>query len=444
MSVALIELSPETPVPLAAAAPPPPYRYRRLGLALAALLVLVLGGAAPASSALWWRLGEVPLPAGGDFGVTADRIYTVDLEADPRVVTAWQTDPVRRLWSIKTTGMDDRLDVGELPGGLVMVAEVDGVSVRDSRTGAVRWVSPAPVQPLDDRIGVIQQQRFRPGTEYDPESGDPGRLYGTNGGALHTEPALSTELRGVELAGGRQIWSVTVPGSVFTAWPDPPVSGLVLLSARKLTLLSPATGAVLRERAVPRVDGRDPVMGEVVEDMVLVHYGAFGEGGPVIAYELNTLDERWRQNRSDPAGNSASCPGLTCVVGHDDLTVLDPRTGTSRWRVAGADVFAFGTGSVLQAEAGSMIPLRAVSLDTGRTQVELAGWREFSEVRGGGGYLLRHPDKGRSSVFGLLRPGRAAVQPLGRIPGPVLNCTSVPGVVACPTLDHVEVWAYRG
>nr|BFE68710.1 hypothetical protein GCM10020092_020110 [Actinoplanes digitatis] len=234
--------------------------------------------------------------------MTADRIYTTDLEADPRVVTAWQTDPVRWLWSIKTTaGEDDPLVVRELPGGLVTVAEGDGVSVRDSRTGAVRWVSPAPVQPLNDRIGVIQQQRFRPGTEYDPESGDPGRLYGTNGGALHTEPALSTELRGVELVGGQQIWSVTVPGSVFTAWPDPPVSGLVLLSARKLTLLSPATGAVLRERAVPRVDGRDPAMGEVVEDMVLVQFGDFREGGPVIAYELNTLDERWRQNRSDPA-----------------------------------------------------------------------------------------------------------------------------------------------
>nr|BFE68709.1 hypothetical protein GCM10020092_020100 [Actinoplanes digitatis] len=68
MSVALIELSPETPVPLAAAAPPPPYRYRRLGLALAALLVLVLGGAAPASSALWWRLGAVPLPSAATSG----------------------------------------------------------------------------------------------------------------------------------------------------------------------------------------------------------------------------------------------------------------------------------------------------------------------------------------------------------------------------------------
>nr|BFE68711.1 hypothetical protein GCM10020092_020120 [Actinoplanes digitatis] len=57
-------------------------------------------------------------------------------------------------------------------------------------------------------------------------------------------------------------------------------------------------------------------------------------------------------------------------MGHDDLTVLDPRTGTSRWRVAGADVFSLGTDSALQVEDGS-IPLRAVSLDTGRTQVEL-------------------------------------------------------------------------
>lgn len=441
--MALIELSTETPVPLAAAAPPPAYFYRRFRLALAALLVLALGGAAPASSVLWRRIGAVPLPLGGDFQVTAGRIYTMDLNADPRVLTAWQADPVRRLWSITAAGGEDPFIVTGATADLVLVREGHDVTVRDTRTGAVRWAPAIGVQPLTDATGLVRQETFRPGTEYDPDSGDPGRLYGLNGSSLHTEPALSTELRGVELATGRRLWSFTVPGSVFTTWQNKPGSGLVVLTAQKLILLSPDTGAVLRERPVPLLGGQGPARGEATDGMVLVNYGVFGAGGRVIAYESSTLAERWQRDQPDPAGNSDNCYGLTCAVSRDELTVLDPRTGAPRWRETGSDLLSFGSGAALEVRNLS-VPLRTVSLDTGAPRVELAGWREYYQVNGSDAVILRRSERDRSTAFGLLRPGRAAVQPLGRLAGIVQQCQATPGFLTCQVGDHLEVWAYRG
>jgi hypothetical protein len=440
--VALIELSTETPVPLAAAAPPPAYFYRRFGLALAALLVLALGGAAPASSVLWWRIGAVPASLAGDFQVDGGRIYTMDLNSDPRVLTAWQADPVRRLWSITAAGGEDPFFVGDATADLVLVREGRDVTVRDLHTGAVRWASDIGLQRLTDTIGLVRRENFRPGTEYDPDSGDPGRLYGLNGSSLHTEPALSTELRGVELATGRRLWSFSVPGSVFTAWPDTPGSGLVVLTSEKLILLSPDTGAVLRERPVPPLDGRGPARGDIAGGMVLVNYGAFGAGGRVIAYELSTLAERWRRDQPDPAGNSANCYGLTCAVSRDDLAVLDTRTGAPRWRETGSDLLSFGPTAALEVR-NMTEPLRSVSLDTGAPQADLSGWGEFNPVRGRAAFILRRWEQD-GNVFGLLLPGRTAVQPLGRLPGIVQQCQTAPGLVACQVGDHLEVWGYRG
>jgi hypothetical protein len=86
--VALIELSPETPAPPEADTPPPACFYRRAGLALAVLLVLALGGAGPAGSVLWQRVGGVPIPESGDFQLSGNILYAMDLDAEPRVLTA--------------------------------------------------------------------------------------------------------------------------------------------------------------------------------------------------------------------------------------------------------------------------------------------------------------------------------------------------------------------
>lgn len=440
--MALIELSPETPAP-PIATPPPAYVYRRFGLALAALLVLALGGAAPVSSTLWQRIGLVLMSEGGDFQLLADGLlYTVDAHAEPRVLSAWQVDPLRRLWSYADTGKGEPFFVTSATPGVAVLRVGSSTSVLDARTGVLRWTSPGLVQQLTDEVGLVQEERFRPGTEYDPDSGDPGRLYGTTSDTLHTEPALSTELRGVELATGRPLWSVSVPGSVYTSWTGTPTSAIVVLSADRLTVRSPVTGAVLRERNVPRVGGVSAAEGEIAGDTVLVRYGAFGEGGRVTAYALDTLDERWQQVQPNPAGSSVNCYGLPCVKTRDDLMVLDPRTGASRWRVAGADLMAFGAGSAL-AVRNMNRPLRTVDLRTGRPEAELAGWRGYFPVDGRDAYVLSRPDQDRSTSFGLLLPGADAVQPLGRMPATTVECQPARDVIACRVGAGIEIWSYH-
>ena len=436
--MALIELSPETPAP-PAAAPPPAYFYRRAGLALAVLLLLALGGAAPATSVLLQRIGSVPITTGGDFQLVGGILYTMDLDSVPRVLTAWQPGTLRRLWSHRGTTTEDPFFVSAATDRFTMLRSGRGITVLDARTGAVRWNSPVAVQPVNDRIAFVEEEIFRPGTEYDTESGDPGQLYGTNTGALHTEPALRTELRGVDLADGAKVWSLSLPGTVFTTWTGAPENAVVALSSDKLMVLSPTTGAVLRERPVPLINGLPAAEGEVVGNTVQVHYGAFGTGGPVAAYGVDTLDKLWQRDQPDPAGNSAGCLGVTCVKSSGELIVLDPRTGRERWRTTDAEVFAFGSDAVLEVRGASR-PLRTADLVTGRLRADLGWWRYFYPVEGGNAYVLSRPDGNRNTVLGLLRPRAAAVQPLGRLPDTTTQCESVPGLLACRVGADIEMW----
>lgn len=438
--MALIELSPETPAPpAAAAAAPPAYYYRRAGLILALLLLLLPGGAAPVTSLLWQRVGAVPVPVAADFQMLGGTLYVMDLEAEPRVLTAWQAQPLRRLWSFTAGTTDDPFYVYDTTADFTLVRSGRSTTVLDARTGAVRWTAPVSVQPVNDQVAFVEEEIFRPGTEYDAESGDPGQLYGTNSGALHTEPAQRTELRGVELGTGTRRWSRSFPGSVFTARSGGVV---VVLTSAKLVLLSPTTGAVLRERPVPVIDGLRAEEGEVVGDTVLVHYGAFDTGGLVTAYSRDTLDELWRQDQPDPAGNSAYCSGLPCVRSSAELIMLDPRTGAERWRIAGTDVIAFGPDTVLETR-GTTTPVRIADARTGRPRIDLDRWRFYFPVQAGDAYLFSRLESDRTTVFGLLRQGAAAIQPLGRLPEPAAQCQAVPGLLACRAAAGVEVWAYH-
>ena len=443
--MALIELSPETPAPPAAAAPPPAYYYRRAGLVLAVLLLLALGGAAPATSMLFRRLGAVPVPIGDDFQLAGGLLYTMDLDSEPRVLTAWEPETQRQLWSYRGTTTEDPFFVSGATDGFTVLRAGRGVTVLDAHTGAVRWESPVAVQPVADRIAFVEEEIFRPGTEYDAESGDPGQLYGTNTGSLHTEPAVRTELRGVDLAGGGKLWSRSLPGSVFTTWAGGPENAVVVLSSDKLMVLSPTTGAVLRERTVPLLNGVPAGEGEVIGNTVLVHYGDFGTGGPVTAYALDTLDELWRQHRPDPAGNSAVCPGLICARTSGELLVLDPRTGAVRWQTTDTDtdMIAFGPDAVLQVRDANR-PLRTVAADTGLELTDLSWWRFSVPVEGGRAYLVSRLTGSRETVLGLLRQGSTAVQPLGRLPDVTELCTSTPGLVACRVAARIEVWTIPG
>jgi outer membrane protein assembly factor BamB len=438
--VALIELSPEHPAPPEAAAPPPAYYYRRAGFVLAVLLVLTLGGAAPVHSVLFARIGSVPVPDGGDYQLVNGILYTMDLGGDPRVLTAWQPAPVRRLWSHTAAAGGEPFYVTAATADITVLRSGNGVTVLDARTGAVRWVPPVGVVPVSDRTGYVEREIFRPGTEYDADSGDPGELYGTMNGVLHTEPAVRTELQGVDLLTGAKVWSLAYPGSVFTTLARSTLDTIVVLTADKLLVVDSATGAVLRQRPIPRIGGVTATEGEVAGDTVLVHYGVFGMGGQVVAYGLGDLEERWRQVQPDPAGNSAFCSGLICSPSGDELSVLDPATGAERWRVGdNTDVLAAGPGTVLQAQ-GRLRPLRITDAVTGRTRLELGSWNYYFAGQDDDSFVLSRANPRHTTEFGLLRPGATAVQPIGVLPGIAGQCAPNPGLLACRVGDDVELW----
>ncbi|WP_244876534.1 outer membrane protein assembly factor BamB family protein [Winogradskya consettensis] len=440
LTVALIELSTEAPAQ-PVGGPPPAYVYRRLGLFLSVLLVLALGGAARPESMLLRHTGHIPL-GDADFVIGDGRLYAADFAVDPPVITAWSAATGRRLWRVQgpAGSTEGYYSLSAGVPGLLMVNVARSTTVLDGGTGALRWRSPTPLQALAAGQGLVTSESFRAGTEYDPESGEPGRLYGTTSQTLHTEPALSTSLEGVELATGRHLWSVTVPGSVATVWTG---TAVVVFSADRVTVRSPSTGEVLRERAVAD-SGAWPMWGEVAGDTVLVHHGAFGEGGEVVAYALDTLDERWQQNQPDSQGSSSTCVGLPCRKTRTDLTVLDPRTGTALWSAGNdLDLVAFGNDAILELRSLST-PQRVVDRGTGRVRVELGTWSSFVDLADSRGYLLMRPEPGAGLVLGLLRRGAPAIQLLGRIPRAAAACERDEKYLACRVGGSAEVYQYLG
>ena len=455
--MALIELSLDTP-DVAADAPRPAYLYRRAGLALAAVLVLALGGAAPGTFATWRHDARIPMAGGTDFQLAGGRIYVVDEVDEALVLSAWEPEGPRRIWSRPPEGSHDGpYFVSAATGDLAMLRTGRRTDVLDARTGELRWSATSALTRLTDRTGFMQVEQFRPGTEYDPASGDPGRLYGITNEVLHTEPALSTELRGVDLVTGATRWATSLTGSVYATWTGAARNLLVVLSAGRLAVLSPATGKVLRERAMTPQESAAPsgtipsredvaadaAWGEVVGDLVLVHQGSFGEGGRVTAYALDTLDQRWQRDQPDPAGSSATCVALLCQRSPAGLTVLDPATGLPRWQAGGGDLRPFGAGEVLQ-DPSEGSPLRTRDRATGRIRAEFPDWEGPVQVAGLDAYVLTHLDPDGHTVFGLLLPDRAAVQVLGRMTDLPEYCMADTRRIACRVAEGaVEVWSYR-
>ncbi|BFU43033.1 PQQ-binding-like beta-propeller repeat protein [Krasilnikovia sp. MM14-A1004] len=444
--MALIELSTDPAAPPAPARPAL-RRHRRLGLALAAVLALALAGAVPAAAVFWRRAGVVPLASAADFQVAGGRLYTFDVVDGRRITSAWTMRPLRRLWRTATTA--DDAPGGTLQGGSsvqiagdhVLLRAGQATTVLDARTGAVRWISPVPVLPLTDDIGLVQAEQFRPGTEYDESSGAPGALYFSSSGQPHTEPPEVTELRGVDLTTGRARWSARFPGSIYPARTRGRVAGVVVMASGRLSLRAADSGAVLREQSLPRIPGAMS-WGDVVGDLLLVRQAAGDDGTVVTAFAMDTLAPRWRRTEPADAGNSATCTGLACEKAHSRLVVLDPGTGRPRWRTTGDVDLQTGAGYAVEVQSGRSRPLRAVDPASGMPVVDLSAWQAFATGPAPAPLVLARREAGQGTAFGVLLPGRRVVQPLGESRTALTDCAADTRFVACRASAGVEVWAY--
>jgi outer membrane protein assembly factor BamB len=444
--LALIELSTDQPV--AASAPPlPAYRYRVFGLVLAAVLVLALAGAVPAVAVFWQRTGLVTVPTAADFEVVGGRLFTLEVANGQRVTSAWTMQPLRRLWRVSTTA--EEISGGLLQGGssvsvagdLVLLRAGPTTTVLDAHTGAVRWTSALPVSPLTTTIGMVQDEQFRSGTEYDESSGAPGQLFFSSAGLPHTEPPLRTDLTGVDLATGKPIWTAQFAGSIYPTRARGRADAVVVVASDQLWLRSSGSGQVLRARPLPKAPGGGSSWGDVVGNLLLLRH-AKDTGNVVTAYAMDTLEPRWQRTEPDDPGNSASCLGLTCEKARHDLVVLDPATGAPRWRTDGDVDLQAGAGYALEVQTGQSRPLRAVDIASGVTQVDLSGWQTFAVGPAAGPVVLSRRVAGKGTAFGVLLPGRRVVQQLGVTSSPVTDCYSDTRYVACRAATGVEVFSY--
>jgi outer membrane protein assembly factor BamB len=448
--LALIELD-LTAQPDRSAGVPPAHRYRVPGLLLAVVLLLALAGAAPIVPVLWRPAGLLP-PIGDDspFLLAGDQIYTITSTRGTRTATAWLLGrQPRKLWSTsfpaRTAGPDDvgfsRIDA-ERAGDVVLLSDGPSTTVLDARTGRVRWSVPVPVTPLGGSgVAVAQLQDFRPGTLYDQDSGEPGSLYFSSTGQPHTEPPRRTEVRGVDLATGATVWSVPESGSVNVLPAPHGVSEVLILSSGRLERRDAKTGAVRRQVALAPIEGQRPAGGELVDGTLLVYFGLFG--GQQVAYDPGTLGRRWARAVPEVLLDPPSCGNVLCYGGRATLDVLDPATGKARWRAPGDVDLSLRAGYVVEADSRSGLLRRLADPATGRTRVDLGGWRA-EPVGPAEAPIVVRGSRGRDrSVFGVVLPRRDAVQPLGEIGTEAGDCTADVAYVVCRTPGGLRIWSYR-
>jgi hypothetical protein len=453
VSVALIELDLDAPQAAVAGRPPVRY-YRYVGLFAAAVLVLAMGGAATDRSTIWRRAGEVGLAAPDtSYRILGGRLYTMDTGGEERVISAWAMSPLRRLWSAPTPLERDPSSGSVVhdggaslvaAGAYVLLHSALGTSVLDARSGAVRWSSPSPVLAHGDGIGIVQETVFRSGTEYDESSGDPGPLYWSATGVPHTEPPQRTILRGLDLATGRPLWSAAARGSVYVVPDDRDATGFVVIAADRLTLRAADTGAVIRQRPLPRSPGADVSFPEIAGDLLLLRHADPDGGGVATAYGLDTFESRWQLAEPADDGNAGTCSGLPCQRERGGMAVLDAQRGVALWH-AGRYVNLVQRGpDTLEVQSISNRPLRLRDSRTGSVLVDLRGWETVADSDDQAPLVLFRalPPDGHAA-FGVLAPGSSDVQPLGRADGRVRECASDERFVACRVAEGIEVWSYR-
>ncbi|MFF0376023.1 outer membrane protein assembly factor BamB family protein [Actinoplanes missouriensis] len=435
---------------------PPPRRYRHAGLLLAAVLLITLGGAAPGAAVRWRYLGlagpmdvvEMPLRlAGGN-------AYTASSRGIARELTAWRLDPEpERLWT-SAVPIGAEYEVGSgLFGGVTIQQAADSVLVSegytttamDVATGRIRWTMTNSLTLLDSGgTGVVVERVFRPGTEYDQASGDPGALYFSATGVPHTEPPLRTEVRGVDLVTGKTLWTAA-PGGSVTVDPVPGTPAAVLItSSQRLTLLAGATGETLAEAALPERDGSGPSSGAVAGQVALVGYET---AGVQAGYDVRTLRRLWEHRVPRTPGEIPVCLGVICSGPLREQSVLDPATGEPVWPVTAEIDLEMRAGAVLETQTHTDVPVRLADPLTGRTVADLTGWDMVVAQAPGSSpgealVLRRDHDAGRS-LFGVVLPGHAEVRVLGAAETASAECAADERHVVCRDEHGLGVWAYR-
>jgi hypothetical protein len=452
--------------PIAPAAPrnPPVHRYRTIGLVLAVLLAFTTAGAVPELAPVWRRDGIAPVGPDALFAMAGDRLYAASVTGSVRTVSAWSTRPFRALWTADLPAGDgDRLELLPVPGRLlVRVVRSDlgpSTTALDDRTGVRAWLAPNDVLPLPGgHTGLVQEQTFRDGDEYDEDSGAAGPLWFSENGTAYRRPPDHTVLHGIDLTDGSERWSQRWRGSIFAAPATMHPATVVVVSAesdsnmvtQRLALLDADTGGVHRQRLLDgqAFDGsglpESGINAQAVDGLLVLERSA-SNAITRTAFGLNDLEERWRLPYRDISGMSRFCAGVPCVETPYGLSVLDPVTGAVRWKTVGSSELTARGGHALELNVSGPVPVprRTVDAATGAPRVDLSAWPTSVVGAPDAPLVLAAPDDRGGTAFGVLPRGGRAVRPLGRSSAPLSDCRVDTRLVACRAAAGVEVFEFR-
>ncbi|PZG15691.1 hypothetical protein C1I95_19085 [Micromonospora craterilacus] len=402
--------------------PEPSRRRRRFGnsptaLVLVALVVLLtLAGAAPAGPRMQAIL---PSSLAARVYLTGDQILTVvpvpgatygsqELLAYRRPErAAGSPHQLTPLWRMPM-GPFDRVETAERVDdfGLVLSLFRERVGsetlLLDSRTGQLRWRKPGFATL--DASGRVQLRT------YDAE--------------------VPITFAAVELAGGRELWSVSSKATWVTYHQrDATIDAVVISTVTgDIEVLDPETGA-LRDRVRATSDepgGYRRVW--VIGDLVLAD-----NSQGVVAYDIDGLVRRWRTAGS-PIESVDQCGALLCARDIDRAThVLDPATGAVLWSVDDVYLLRADDRRALAADYRAIPVAKVTTIDagTGRIAVDHGTWDLVDEVDHAPYLLGTRSIPKVGAVLARLDLTQAQPRRIDMLPGAVGNCQYRDDLIAC-------------
>ncbi len=469
-------------------------RGSRLGIVLlvVALSLALSGELGPASGKLR-VVASLPFAPGAQYVVDGDTAFVA--EAGPRGNRVSRYDlPTGRLrWSTGVASLSSLVSLRSRAGVLVATGYAPGPDgdhtvALDEASGRVLWRNRYSTDTL------LPGGRVLLAHAYAADTGPVARQ-----GVMRSEQ-LATGVEAVDLRSGRPVWSYALDAGCQHAATGRPGSATrlaVLCPGGDLRVVDLATGRVLRSTRVPPqesgttgvrsatagaadpggsdtsgADGTDsdtsgaaagddgdalgtgPVLSTVGARLVV---GSDRDGSTrVIAYDADTLRPLWTITDTGTTYGTYPCAQLLCLYDDRGLTVLDPDTGTQRWRTPRhVAVEVPGAGPVPQlppALAGHLLvqplgPASAgmVAAGSGRPLLYLDRWQSIT-----GATRLplfaRWPDVPDGRVwFGVLSGQPLALNTVGFAPDVLKGqCRFSGEYLICETLaQRLRVWRYR-
>ncbi|MEO3815480.1 PQQ-binding-like beta-propeller repeat protein [Plantactinospora sp. B24E8] len=451
--VAVIDLGTDRYDPAVDAVARPPlsaaHRLRIAVLALVGALVLATGGAAPPAPSPLRDGYALPLTSDGQFLLTSDRLYVANQPADGEAaVTAYDLTG-RPVWSVPQPADGEHVGLSAAPGLLLFMSNNPGqglvrTTALDAATGRPLWSFPDWLTPLSDTgAALVTEDVFPPDSRVEPgDQVPPGAMLQVGpDGSAYLATSREVTARVIDLATGTALWrtsQVTAAAALPAGGGRGPVV-LVGLPDGGVELRDLRTGSV--RWSLDR-SGAPVRYAAQVGDVLLLVWD--GPDAGAAGYSADLGRRLWEQTTPElDRRHFGVCAPMICLSDPGTgVEVRDPATGAVAWRAA-------RVGHLQPSASGLVVyderPRRVVDPATGRTVVELTGWREAEGFPPESApLLLRRPTDTHQTWLGLLAREATAVRTLDVVPYVLSSCQLVPGVLACHADNReLRLWRYE-